>query len=332
MSYPPPPPRGMPAPRTSAPPQPHPTDPAWPALPRGWWRGTRPEATFPVPFTLVDGFGLFAWFLIGQLVIGFPLSLLVLALGVDVADTAGPGMLATVLVTQLAVLLSSLGYLKLRGRLNWRLWGPIRPRWSHIGWGLLVGIGGFVVIQVALGVLLSLLEEADPPQQELLDALGGDPLVVVLVVLAAVVLAPIGEEVIFRGILFQALRRRVGLWPAATISAAVFAVVHVEVIGVEALPAVLVAVILLCVGVIPRFPLVVRLLFGAVGLAALAFAVVAGGWTPVLVPTGLVLLALVLALAFHRSGNLLVPVVGHAIFNGIAVGLTLVAQNLELSV
>ncbi len=51
-----------------------------------------------------------------------------------------------------------------------------------------------------------------------------------------------------------------------------------------------------------------------------------------LLPSGLAALGFVLALAFHRTGNLLVPIVGHAVFNAIAIGLTLVAQNLDLPV
>jgi uncharacterized protein len=307
-------------------------DPPWPPLPHGWWRGTSPEATFPVPFTLVDGFGLFAWFLLGQLVIALPLTFALFAVGVDPTDTTTPGALIAVTLTQVGVIISGLWYLKLRGRLNWRLWGPIRPKLSHVGWGLLLGIAGFLAIQVTLGILLTLLGDTDQPQQELLTVVGADTLTTLLVVLAAVVLAPIGEEIFFRGILFQALRRRVGLWPAAVVSSVPFGAVHVEVIGPEALPAILVAVVLLCLAVIPRFPLPVRLFLGALGLAALGFAVALGGPGAVLLPSGLALLGFVLALAFHRTGNLLVPIVGHAAFNAVAVGLTIVAQNLDLPV
>lgn len=334
MSYPPPP----PPPRTPSPDVAPGTssagdpDPAWPPLPSGWWRGTRAEATFPVPFTLADGFGLFAWFLLGQVVIGAPLSFLVVAMGFEVTDIASPAVLTTVVITQLAVIVSALGYLKLRDRLSWRLWGPIRPRLAHLGWGLLVGIGGFLGIQVVLGLLLTLIGEDDPPEQELLTAIGDDPTATVLVVLIAALLAPIGEELIFRGVLFQALRRRTGMWAAAIISGAVFGAVHVEVIGWEAMPGVLAAVVLLGFAVVPQLPLVARLLLGALGFAALAFAVAVGGWTPVLVPTGLATLGFVLALAFHRSGNLLVPIVGHAAFNAIALGLTVLAKNMDLPV
>jgi uncharacterized protein len=328
VSYPPPPPARTHAP--PPPPTPDASDPAWPPLPDGWWRGTRPQSTFPVPFTLADGFGLFAWFLLGQAIIGLPLSFIVVALGAEASGLTSPALLATVLVTQVAVIGSGLGYLRLRGRLNWRIWGPIRPAWSHVGWGLLVGAGGFLSIQLVLGLTLTLLGETDPPEQELLQAVGSDPLVTLLVVIAAVVLAPIGEELFFRGILFQALRRRVGLWAAATISSATFGVVHVEVIGEGALPAVLTATVLLSLAVVPRFPLVLRLVFGTLGLGALAFGIVIGGWAPVLIPTGLATLGFLLALSLHRTGNLLVPIVGHAVFNAIAVGLTLVARGLDL--
>jgi uncharacterized protein len=336
VSYPPPPPAAPPPPSSPgtapAPTATRQDDPAWPSLPDGWWRGTRPEATFPVPFTLADGFGLFAWFLLGQLVIALPLTFALFAAGVDATDTESPGALIAVALTQIGVIVTGLGYLKLRGRLTWRLWGPIRPKLSHLGWGLLVGVAGFLGIQVTLGVLLTLLGETDQPQQELLTVVGRDPLATVMVLLVAVVFAPVGEELFFRGILFQALRRRVGLWPAAVISSVPFGAVHVEVIGPEALPAILVAVLLLCAAVVPRFPLVVRLLLGTLGLAALAFGVALGGWGAVLLPTGLALLGFVLAVVFHRTGNLLVPIVGHAVFNAIAVGLTLVAQNLDLPV
>jgi uncharacterized protein len=328
VSYPPPRP---PAPH--APPPPAATaDPRWPRLPDGWWRGTRPESTFPVPFSIGDAIGLLAWFLLGQAIVGFPMFWLVELLGGDVSQMRSAGALAAVVLTQTLVIVGGLGYLRLRGRLDWRTWGPIRPAWSHVGWGILVGLGGFFVIQLAVGLLIRLLGEPEPPEQALLQAVGSDPVVTTLVVLAAVVLAPVGEELFFRGFLFQALRRRVGLWPSAFMSSALFGVVHIEVIDPAAIPALLVAVALLCLAVVPRFPLVVRLVLGALGLAALAFAVAAGGWVAVLVPGGLAALGFVFALAFHRTGNLLVPIVGHAVFNGVVLGLTLLARSMDLTV
>jgi membrane protease YdiL (CAAX protease family) len=43
----------------------------------------------------------------------------------------------------------------------------------------------------------------------------------------AVLAAPIGEELFFRGFLFRGLRRRFSVWPAALISAVCFSLVHI---------------------------------------------------------------------------------------------------------
>jgi hypothetical protein len=45
-------------------------------------------------------------------------------------------------------------------------------------------------------------------------------------VFSAVVLAPLAEELFFRGLLQSLLRRRFGPWPAVLTTAAVFAAVH----------------------------------------------------------------------------------------------------------
>ncbi len=303
------------------------TSAPWPALPPGWWRGTQPHATFPVPFTVADGFLLFAWSIVGQFVLGIPLGLGVgLLLGIDDANVA---TLALVAVTFTGILLTTLLYLRLRSRLSWHLMGPVRPAWSHVGWGVLAGIGGFLGIQVTIGIILTALGEDDVPQQELLQTVDGTTTIVLLVI-GAVLLAPLVEEVIFRGVLFQALRRKLGLWPGAVISSLAFGFIHVEVIGFEALPAALVAVVLLCVAVIPTLPLPLRLVLGASGLAAAVFAVSLGGVSAILLPLGLSLLGMVFALGFHRTGGLWFPIVAHAVFNAIAVGLTVATQGMDL--
>jgi membrane protease YdiL (CAAX protease family) len=283
-----------------------------------------------VPYSLQDAVAILVWSLLGQIVVGLPIAWVFYAVGAD--PTSGSPALTLVVVSQLLVLGTSLLYLRARHRLGWRLWGPVRPALRHVGWGLLIGVGGFVGIQMSLGILLTFLGETDPPEQALLsEALAGG-LTTILVLVAAVVLAPILEEVVFRGVLFQGLRRRIGLWPAATISSVVFGVVHIEVVGPEALPAVIAAAVLLSAAVVPQLPTIVRLVIGATGLAALAFGIVLGGPAAVLLPTGLGLLGFVFALIFHRTGGLLVPIVGHAVFNGIAISLAIVADSMDLPV
>lgn len=305
---------------------PGPAAPRWPALPHGWWRGTEPQATFPVPFTVADGFLLFAWTILGQFVLGIPLAGVGLLLGVDDPNV---GTLALVVATFVGLFITTLLYLRVRRRYSWHLMGPIRPSWSHVGWGLVAGIGGFLTIQLSIGLILTAAGAEDVPEQALLQTLDG-PLTIALLIVGAVVLAPLVEEVVFRGVLFQALRRKLGLWPGAIISSLAFGFIHVEVIGLEALPAALVAVVLLCLAAVPTFPLPVRILLGVTGLAGLSYAVALGGLAGVLLPIGLSLLGLVFALTFHRLGGLLVPIVAHAAFNAISVGLTVATQGLDV--
>lgn len=87
-----------------------------------------------------------------------------------------------------------------------------------------------VVNWLWLQLLEAILGEA-PPQQEAVRlaqeaGLGGDPLDVASIWLMAVVVAPVTEEVIFRGFLHGLLRDRYGFWWGAVISAVFFSLLH----------------------------------------------------------------------------------------------------------
>ena len=58
------------------------------------------------------------------------------------------------------------------------------------------------------------------------DLVWGTPLAVGLTIFDKVLLTPVFEEIVFRGLLFATLRRRFGAGTAAVLSAAVFAVAH----------------------------------------------------------------------------------------------------------
>jgi membrane protease YdiL (CAAX protease family) len=64
----------------------------------------------------------------------------------------------------------------------------------------------------------------NPAALEMLAAQGG--LDRFLIFFIASVAAPFAEETFFRGILYSALRSRLGVWPGAALSAAIFAIVH----------------------------------------------------------------------------------------------------------
>ena len=187
------------------------------------------------------------------------------------------------LVLQLVVFVIALLPLLAAGRPYNRLLGPTRTTPVMVA----IGLGSGLVVAVlaytlnAIAVLVTGSEE--PVQQQLLqDALaGGLPLV--LVSLLAVVVAPLVEEVIFRGVLFRALADRGNLGVALVVSSAVFALIHVEVVLSQ--PAALV---------------------------------------------GLFTVGMVLAVAFHLTGNIMVPILGHAVFNAISLSLTVVLDRLDL--
>lgn len=235
-----------------------------------------------------EGLLLTAWLVVGQLVFGG----IAVALGITdfTGDTTGRLVLVTI---QAAVLAAALAWLGGRGRLTTVVAPGRRARGGDLLLGLGVGVGGFVVLVLALGGLFQWLGDVDPPEQQALQdaAVGGvDAL---LAITLAVLIAPVLEELIFRGALHGALRARIGFWPAALLSSGVFALIHIEI--VTSSPVFLVQLFLL--GVVFAWlyertgnlaaPVVAHLAFNAVsmGIALLApeldelAALVRGPWS-----------------------------------------------------
>lgn len=109
--------------------------------------------------------------------------------------------------------------------------GPVRGRLRDWLGGFAAGIGAFVAVNVVLGLLvqaLAALMGVDLPEpQEQLRRLAADPGLAPWVLGSAVLVAPVAEEVYFRGMLFQAVRRRHRALLAIAVSGSVFAVAHV---------------------------------------------------------------------------------------------------------
>jgi membrane protease YdiL (CAAX protease family) len=100
---------------------------------------------------------------------------------------------------------------------------------NEVGSGVLFGIGLYPVMVFVVGGLLTVLlqtisgEPVEAPEQvgEHLPAVG-----TALTVVYAIVVAPIGEELFFRGVLFRALRDRHGFWVGAVGSSIGFGLIH----------------------------------------------------------------------------------------------------------
>jgi uncharacterized protein len=91
-------------------------------------------------------------------------------------------------------------------------------------------LGEFVVF-IALAVYSLILIQGlgiSVPEQPVVEMFGRTGAGIFLAALFIVVLAPIGEEIFFRGFLYTAFRRQWGVAPALALSSAVFALFHLE--------------------------------------------------------------------------------------------------------
>ncbi len=134
----------------------------------------------------------------------------------DIVATVAGGAIATVAV------LALVGTIKGRGSLYADYGLVVRLRdWR---W-LLIGVGLSIVTWGATALLDAISDST--PQQEVVRAIErSSTLGQVLGALAVVTLAPLAEELLFRGLLLRGLLRRTGAVTAAMISGAVFAVSH----------------------------------------------------------------------------------------------------------
>ena len=106
--------------------------------------------------------------------------------------------------------------------------------WPAVGWAC-----ALFIATLALEALWTMLVGASPEDASGGGATGGPPpaIVVALVVFGVAVMAPIAEEIAFRGYLFASLTTWRGPWPAAIVTGLLFGAAHVAVYPPELLPA-----------------------------------------------------------------------------------------------
>jgi membrane protease YdiL (CAAX protease family) len=112
---------------------------------------------------------------------------------------------------------------KLRRRTSWKAFGlPIE--WKY-AWGLATGVPLLIVVTLILLPLSSQLTESNNLVTNSLEDIDGIA-EVVAAGLGIIILIPIMEELIFRGLLQPALRRRLGAVGSVFGSALIFGIVH----------------------------------------------------------------------------------------------------------
>jgi membrane protease YdiL (CAAX protease family) len=181
-------------------------EPRWPA--------------WTAPIALLGGLVLAA---VGSLVVDLP----ALAFGVKVSSShTPPGLIiADTFVQDLGFVLAAVYCAQLGGRAV-RAWqfGLRRPA---SGWASAVRM---ILLLLIVFLLLSVAWSAafHPSEEKLLEQLGSNEGTALLLLSAALtcVVAPICEELLFRGFIFTALRNWCGTLPAALITAVLFGGVH----------------------------------------------------------------------------------------------------------
>lgn len=127
---------------------------------------------------------------------------------------------------------SAVGLSRVRGR-DWLPW--------------IAGVGIVVVGRLVIGGLIAAFQpHIDIGQASNLQLEHREPASIVLLLLLTVVIAPVTEELLFRGFMLRTLMQRVRFWPAALITTVVFAGAH----AYEVNTAVGIAILVASVGLI----------------------------------------------------------------------------------
>lgn len=131
--------------------------------------------------------------------------------------------LPTLLAAGVAILIT-----KLRGN------GPrvdLKLQWSRrsAGLGLLFGLGGLLFTLPAAVLWVSIVgEDANSAAGEVFGGARSTWLWAIVVFVVIVFVAPICEEILYRGLLWGAVDRRWGRWVALAVTTVVFAIAHLE--------------------------------------------------------------------------------------------------------
>ena len=178
-----------------------------------------PHAPPGVPFRIRDA--VFVW--MAAIVVGTTAA--GIALGITGDDAADPGWAVTAsgVVGQFATIgFGAWVVSRVRGSGSLRRDVGLTLR-GRDWWAVPAGVGAMLGLALVILPLVTLVDERQRVVEDLETATG--PELAVLAVTAAL-LAPLFEEVLFRGLLLRALLRRMGPGAAIWVSAVAFGVVH----------------------------------------------------------------------------------------------------------
>lgn len=103
----------------------------------------------------------------------------------------------------------------------------LRPQWSDLGWGPVVWLGALGA-QVAAAAVVVVLDLPISSNTEAINEASIDRTYVVSLVIAAVIAAPIVEEMVFRGVVLRGLCSRLPVVLAVAVQGLLFGAAHVD--------------------------------------------------------------------------------------------------------
>ena len=157
---------------------------------------------------------------------GLLVFLVAIPLGGDMKDPGPAENLGATFVQDLVFVATAVGLAALVARPLPRDFGLRLPKfWPAVGWSLLA----YVVIAIVGAIASAAFGVTERDQDNILEQLGireGSAWVFVAAFVVCV-MAPVCEEILFRGFVFSALRTRLGLIVAAVVSGAIFGSIHI---------------------------------------------------------------------------------------------------------
>jgi CAAX protease family protein len=214
---------------SALPPPPIPPPPPPPPRPDADGRAAGDTAEFPR--ATWSWWEAFIVYVVAQIVVAVPLVVLQLTHAVDLSDPdSGPAYVTALYAGELAFLVTTLFWVRVVHRTPIAVLGLPRRPLRDLAVGIPAGAGLFVagiIVSIAVGLLYEAVTGHAPPSPDQVpNAVSGGWLV--LTGFGVIVLAPLGEETLFRGFLYGGFRRWLAMWPAAIASGALFGLGHLQ--------------------------------------------------------------------------------------------------------
>lgn len=152
------------------------------------------------------------------------------ARGENLDNFLQPTISQTLLLTALEAAALILGVYLFGLRLNKRTWKDVGVRSTTWPWVIISTIITIIIIPIASLITIAILfasgQPLENPQIDFLLPEGLSAINAFYMLILAGILAPLGEELLFRGVLYTFIRERWGIWIGVVASALIFGLIH----------------------------------------------------------------------------------------------------------